>query len=83
MTTTTTTSANAELRKRVEKLRSLPSSPAVLQRLLDLLRRVLVMDVVSLEAWIDVVELYLAARRDSELVDVFHLDPPNAMARVA
>jgi HD-like signal output (HDOD) protein len=36
---TTTTSANSELRKRVEKLRSLPSSPAVLQPLLDLLRR--------------------------------------------
>jgi len=36
---TTTTPANAELRKRVEKLRSLPSSPAVLQPLLDLLRR--------------------------------------------
>jgi HD-like signal output (HDOD) protein len=37
--TTTFTSANTELRKRVEKLRSLPSSPAVLQPLLDLLRR--------------------------------------------
>ena len=36
---TTTTPANSELRKRVEKLRSLPSSPAVLQPLLDLLRR--------------------------------------------
>src|SRR5450631_92992 len=36
---TTTTPANSELRRRVEKLRSLPSSPAVLQPLLDLLRR--------------------------------------------
>jgi HD-like signal output (HDOD) protein len=39
MTTTTSTSANPELRKRVESLRSLPSSPAVLKPLLDLLRR--------------------------------------------
>jgi HD-like signal output (HDOD) protein len=39
MTTTTASPANLELRKRVEKLRSLPSSPAVLQPLLDLLRR--------------------------------------------
>ncbi|MGA2430518.1 MAG: HDOD domain-containing protein [Candidatus Acidiferrum sp.] len=37
--TTTITPANSELRKRVEKLRALPSSPAVLQPLLDLLRR--------------------------------------------
>jgi len=36
---TTTTSANPELRKRVQKLRSLPSSPAVLLPLIDLLRR--------------------------------------------
>ncbi len=36
---TTAMSAHPELRKRVEKLRSLPSSPAVLQPLLDLLRR--------------------------------------------
>jgi HD-like signal output (HDOD) protein len=35
---TTITSANPELRKRIERLRSLPSSPAVLQPLLDLLR---------------------------------------------
>jgi HD-like signal output (HDOD) protein len=35
----TTIAANPELRKRVEKLRSLPSSPAVLKPLLELLRR--------------------------------------------
>jgi HD-like signal output (HDOD) protein len=39
MTTTTTTSASAELRRRVEKLRALPSSPGILQPLLGLLRR--------------------------------------------
>jgi HD-like signal output (HDOD) protein len=35
----TTTTVNPELRKRVEKLRSLPSSPAVLKPLLDLLHQ--------------------------------------------
>ncbi len=35
----TTTVLNAELRRRVEKIRSLPSSPAVLQPLLDVLRQ--------------------------------------------
>ena len=44
--------------------------------LLNLLGRVLVALVVVLEPRIDVLELDFAARRHSEPIDIFHLDPP-------
>jgi len=44
--------------------------------LLDLLEQLLVALVVALKPGIDVLELSVAAGRRSELIYVFHLDPP-------
>ena len=49
--------------------------------LLNLLGRFLVALVVVLEPRIDVLELYFAAGRHSEPIDIFHLDPPDLHIR--